>query len=209
MAEAPDILTSRDGMAFVPIEEKHGDDCTCRFAARIELDLVMASRACPGDRNPHRGGTIAAQLEPLEPLEPTPYPGFIAITWPAPTSNGTPLPTWPMQVHDLGTGEQLVCVSGLRMVLGGDNWDTETVFVDLRMLIDENGKPLAMGMPVARDESGAVRRATFRCYIAEMRILPTDPSIPTRESVARGEHTIDEYRKHHVLDNDTQEEHQP
>ena len=65
MAEAPDILTGKDGTPFVPIEEKHGEDCTCRFAARIEIDLVAASRACPGDRNPHRGGTIAAQLEQI------------------------------------------------------------------------------------------------------------------------------------------------
>lgn len=44
---------------FVPIEEKHGEDCTCPAAGRIVIDLVAASRLCPGDRNPHRAARTA------------------------------------------------------------------------------------------------------------------------------------------------------
>jgi len=210
MAEAPDILTGKDGMPFVPIEEKHGEGCTCRFAARIEIDLVAASRACPGDRNPHRGGTIAAQLEPLEP---TPYPGIgIDITWPAPAGNGTPLRPWKMLVHDHVTSEPLLAITGLRIVLGGDQWDTEIIQVDIKTFVDADGQPLigAPAIPVPDpDDPEQFYSKVFRCYVIEMRTPAADPTIPTRESVARGEHTIDEYRKHHGLDNDTQEEHQP
>ena len=49
-----------DTPAFIPIEEKHGDDCTCPAAGRIVIELVAASRTCPGDRNPHRAARTAA-----------------------------------------------------------------------------------------------------------------------------------------------------
>lgn len=210
MALSPDILTGRDGQPFVPIEEKHGDSCTCASAGRIELNLVAASRACPGDRNPARAGSIAAQLDNFEPPY---YPGHgIVITWPAPTGTGTPLMTQLMQVHDTETGEPLLAVTGLRMALGGDGWDGGPLTVDLKMFVDADGQPL-IGSPanVVPDPNDPERMYSrvFRCYVTEMRVLPTDPTIPTRESVNRGEHTINQYRRHHGLDNDTPEEHQP
>jgi len=178
MAEAPDVLTGKDGTPFVPIEEKHGDDCTCRFAARIEIDLVAASRACPGDRNPHRGGTIAAQLEPLEP---TPYPGIgIDITWPAPTSNGAPLTPWKMLVHDHAAGEPLLAITGLRIVLGGDQWDTTVIQADIKTFVDADGQPLmGPGAPVVRDPEDPERfySKVFRCYVIEMRIPALPPQL--------------------------------
>ena len=178
MAEAPDILTSRDGVAFVPIEEKHSDGCTCQPAARIELDLVMASRACPGDRNPHRGGTIATQLAPFEP---TPYPGIgIAITWPTAKGDGTPLMTWPMQIHDHDTGKPLLAITGVRMALGGDQWNTEAIQVDIKTFVDTDGQPL-IGAPANvvpdPDNPEQLYIKVFRCYVTEMRIPALPPPL--------------------------------
>lgn len=48
---------------FLPIEEKHGPDCTCPAAGRIVIELVAADRGCPGDRNPHRAARTAAELD--------------------------------------------------------------------------------------------------------------------------------------------------
>ena len=56
---------------FLPIEEKHGPDCTCPAAGRIVIELVAAERACPGDRNPHRAARTAA---PLDDFGPQRYP---------------------------------------------------------------------------------------------------------------------------------------
>jgi hypothetical protein len=189
-----------DEAAFVPIEEKHGDDCTCPPMGEIHVALVKADRACPGDRNPHRAGSITAQLDAVEPPY---YPGRIVITWPAPTSNGTPLPTWPMQVHDYDTGTPMLAVTGLRIVLGGDDWGTPAILADLKMLVDVDGQPLIGDrIKPVRDPNDPERiySKTFRCYVVEMRIWAADPTIPTRESVDRGEHTVDQYRAHHGID---------
>lgn len=186
-----------DTPAFVSIEEKHGEDCTCRPAGRIELGLVMASRACTGDRNPHRVGSLAAQLEPFEPES---YPGLgIDITWPAPVGNGGALTTLRMLAHDHATGEPLLAITGLRIVLGGDQWDTEVIQADIKTFVDADGKPLiGSGRPVVQDpdDPEQIYSKTFRCYVIEMRIPLADPTIPTRESVNRGEHSINEYRRH-------------
>lgn len=161
---------------YVPVETRHGDGCTCRPVGQIHLDLVAASRACPGDRNPHRAGSLAQQLDNFEPPH---YPGSIAITWPAPTGNSTLLPTWPMQIHDHDTGKPLLAVTGLRMVLGGDQWDTETIAVDLKMFVDAEGLPLigAPAIPV-RDPNKPEQfySRVFRCHVAEMRIREDAPA---------------------------------
>jgi len=117
-----------------------------------------------------------------------------------------------MLVHDHVTSEPLLAITGLRIVLGGDQWDTEIIQVDIKTFVDADGQPLigAPAIPVPDpDDPEQFYSKVFRCYVIEMRTPAADPTIPTRESVARGEHTIDEYRKHHGLDNDTQEEHQP
>lgn len=175
MAISPDLLTGADGHPFVQIEEKHGNNCTCRAVGRIELDLVAASRGCPGDRSPRRAGSIAAQLDDFEPPY---YPGRIAITWPAPTSNGTPLLTWPMQVHDYDTGTPMLAITGLRITLGGDNWSGEVITADLQMLVDLEGQPL-MGERVKPvpdpDDPERIYSRVFRCYVAEMRIRDAVP----------------------------------
>jgi len=178
MAEAPDILTGKDGTPFVPIEEKHGEDCTCRFAARIEIDLVAASRACPGDRNPHRGGTIAAQLEPLKP---EPYPGLgIDITWPAPVGNGGALTTLRMMAHDHATGEPLLAITGLSIALGGEQWNGEVIQADIKTFVDADGQPL-IGAPanVVPDPDNPEQpySKVFRCYVIEMRLPALPPPL--------------------------------
>lgn len=33
MATSPDILTAANGQPSVTVEERHGDDCTCKAAA--------------------------------------------------------------------------------------------------------------------------------------------------------------------------------
>ena len=137
MATSPDILTGKDGQPFVPIEEKHGEDCTCTSAGRIELDLVMASRLCPGDRNPHRAGSATAKLEDRRPHE----------------------------VH-------LV------------TWDGPIEWLELRF------KP---GVEVGADWGRRIAEAAKA-------IVSGEPGIPTRESVNRGEHTINQYREHHGID---------
>lgn len=167
---------------FIPIEEKHGDSCTCRSMGHVHVELVAASRACPGDRNPHRAGSIAAQLDDFEPPY---YPGRgIVITWPAPTSNGVPLMTTLMQVHDSETGEPLLAITGLRMVLGGDNWDGGPLTVDLKMYVDADGRPL-IGSPanVVPDPNDPERMYSrvFRCYVTEMRIRETNAEKDARE----------------------------
>jgi hypothetical protein len=181
--------------AFIPIEEKHGENCTCKPMGHIAIDLVAASRACPGDRNPHRAGSITAQLQEYEP---TPYPGHgIVITWPASTGDNTPLFAWPMMVHDHTTGEPLLAVTGLRMALGGEDWDGGPIQVDIKTFVDSDGKPLigAPAIPV-RDPDDPERfyAKVFRCYVTEMRIR--DAAVPTEESVARGEHSPNALRMH-------------
>jgi len=137
MAEAPDILTGPGGQPFVPIEERHGDDCTCTPMARIEMQLVAASRLCPGDRNPHRGGRVTAQL---------------------------------------------------------DNQRAHEIFLI--------GPPSPIERLELRFTPGAEINADWGRRIAEAAkaIVSGDAAIPTRESVNRGEHTVDEYRAHHGID---------
>jgi hypothetical protein len=57
---------------FLPIEEKHGNDCTCQPAGRIVVELVAAERMCPGDRNPHRAARTVAEVDepPDAPANP-------------------------------------------------------------------------------------------------------------------------------------------
>jgi hypothetical protein len=57
---------------FLPIEEKHGEACTCQTAGRIVVELVAAERMCPGDRNPHRAARTVAEVDepPDAPANP-------------------------------------------------------------------------------------------------------------------------------------------
>jgi len=162
----------------VPIETKHGDGCTCRSVGEIHLDLVAASRSCPGDRNPHRAGSLAQQLEPYR----TPIQGTVVITWPAaakPPVHGAPLIPWQMEIHDHATGEQMLGVSGLRMTIGGESWNDEVICVDLTELVGDDGKP-QHGKPVVPvrdpDNPERVRTAVFRYYVAEMRTTRPNPA---------------------------------
>lgn len=116
----------------------------------------------------------AALEERLDGAEPQPYPGFsIDITWPATTSNGTPLVTWPMQVHDHQTGKPLLGITGLRINLGGEQWNTEVIQADITTLVGADGQPL-LGENVKPiwdpDDLERVYSRVFRCYVTEMRI---------------------------------------
>jgi len=109
-----------------------------------------------------------------------PHPGRIVITWPAaakPPVHGTPLMTWPMMIHDYETGEQMLGVSGLQMVLGGKSWDADTICVDLTELVGDDGQPLRgkYVLPVRDpDDPNCVRTGVFRYYVVEMRIRDDD-----------------------------------
>lgn len=148
--------------------------------------------------------------------EPEPA-GRIIITWPAPT-NGATL-GWGIAVRDADTGKPIVDATALTIAHGSpSNWDTGPIYATLTRLVGTDGTPITAGsesgnnaIPTAefaawRDahpegnfEGQQFRTADFRYLVAEMRATPADPTIPTRESVNRGEHTIDQYREHHGI----------
>ena len=152
---------------IVPIETKHGDGCTCRPVGEIHLDLVAASRSCPGDRNPHRAGSLTQQLAEHGP---TPYPGRVIIVWP-----GTDPKQWQTAFRDAGTGQLLPTAAFSLVVDWGDGGATpnDPITIDLHLLVDGDGQPLLgeHAKPVP-DPNGRhkVRSALFRCLVAEMRI---------------------------------------
>jgi hypothetical protein len=162
--------------ATVTVETRHGDDCTCPSVGEVNISLVASRPNCPGDRSPHRAGSIDAQLAPYRPV----FNGAVVITWPAvaklPT-HGAPLMPWRMEIHDHATGEQMLGVSGLRMVIGGESWDDEMICVDLTELVGEDGKPLRgkRVVPVrGPDDPERIRRGVFRYLVAEMRVREDD-----------------------------------
>lgn len=98
-----------------------------------------------------------------------PSVGRIVITWPAATG-GRPLFSLNMSVHDYDTGEQINTVTGLRINLGGTNWNSEPITADLTMLINGNGNPLGSGEQVTFDDNKKVRTGAFRYEVVEMRV---------------------------------------
>lgn len=152
-----------DTPAFRPIEEKHGPDCTCPSAGRIEIELVAADRACPGDRNPHRAARTAAQADEFEPPQ---IAGVIDITWP-PSGKGC-LAAWHMRIHDAETGEDLgIDTSSVAVRVDADGG---LAVAELTMLVDADGKQIhGNTKAMVVDEGGSVRTAVFRYYIREIR----------------------------------------
>lgn len=189
-------MVTHEVSSFVPIETRHGDDCTCPSAGRITLDLVAVTLACPGDRSPQRAGSLTAQIVQVEPQA---YPGRVVITWP-----GSDPKQWQIAVHDADT-QQILHTGAISLTVdwGGGKADPDgPIVVDLHLFTDDEGQPLLgeRAKPV-RDPDGPYRFGTrvFRCHVAEMRTRPHDPSIPTRESVNCGEHSINQYRQHHGI----------
>lgn len=147
----------------------------------------------------------------------TEYHGRVILTWPA--ASGPYVMAWGLTAHDADTGQQFTDVTSLTMTLGSpDDWDGGPMEITLTRLVDENGQPLGTGInrivptdayqawdpeavPGSEFEGQRFRTAEFRYLVAEMRTA-ADPTIPTRESVNRGEHSINQYRRHHGITDD-------
>lgn len=116
-------------------------------------------------------------------VEPTPYPGFgIVITWPAASAKNPPFPpplvSWLMLIHDHKTGEPLLGITGLRIALGGEQWNGEVIQADITTLVDVDGQPLlGKNTKPVRDPDDPERpySRVFRCYVTEMRIRDDKP----------------------------------
>jgi len=143
----------------------HGEHCTCHQLEPITVRPVIVSDDCPG-RNLQR-------LDAVRELFQQPATaGRLIIEWPAPRPDGTPLYTHGMRAFDYGTGAELVCTTGIRIDLGGAQWNGEPVTADLTMLVNTDGQPLQDGQPVhpTFDNDDGVRTGVFRYEVVEMRI---------------------------------------
>ena len=101
-----------------------------------------------------------------------PYPrvarGSVIIEWPAPRSEGRPMPGWDVAVYDAATGAQMLNV--MRAILVSAE-PSDLVTADLTMLAGEDGDPSAE--PCLRD--GEVITGTFRFLVAGMRVRQAAP----------------------------------
>jgi hypothetical protein len=144
---------------------EHGEGCTCQRLAPFEYTItpVVVDRACPGLKRP----------TPRDHVD-----GRLIITWPA-ASFGV-VNGWGVTLHDADTGEQIVTVTRLAIVLGDDEgFGGGPVEAVLTALTDANGKLLPAGAPVVPDETGeGFRTAVFRYAVSEMRVAEPCPSNP-------------------------------
>ena len=159
----------------VEIGVQHGDGCICRPLEPIAVQPVIVDRGCRaarGHRLDEQTARVARQISDDLGIEaPADYPGGgIVIAWPKAASNGTPLVTWAVELYERETGKQILTATGMRIAIGGDSWQSEPIYADLTLLVDENGNP-AEGFPAnaAIDEHGEFRTRVFRCWVAEMR----------------------------------------
>lgn len=149
--------------------------------------------------------------------EPATIHGRVIITWPAP--NGQMVPGWGITATDADTGQQINDATRLTLDHGSpESWDTGPVYAVLTRFVGTDGEPsdavsgrapaispteeYAAYLKSSGDGGAAFtdqryRTGEFRYLLAEMRVAPAAPAIPTRESVNRGEHTINQYREHH------------
>lgn len=160
----------------VSIGTKHGDACTCTQLDPIVFQPVIVTDDCPG-RNLQR-------LDAVRELFAPPTIGHLIIEWPAPSPHGIPLHNHGMRAYDYDTGAELVTATGIRIDLGGTNWNGEIITADLTMLANADGQPLAAGEPVQpqRNEDGTpgtdIATGVFRYEVMEMRVA--DPEDPKR-----------------------------
>lgn len=91
----------------------------------------------------------------------------LIITWPKPV--GAILPGCSIRLTDADTGEHIVTALNGELTVRMDA--SEIVTVELEMLVDADGQPLAQGGHLVADESGEnVRTGRFGWEVAEMRI---------------------------------------
>lgn len=145
------------GTKQVRISIHHGRNCTCR---KLDPPIypVIVDPQCPAVRAEPRPAVRRPRT--LEPLR------RITITWPKASPDGNPLMSYAMTVHDYDTGEQILTATGLSIVLGGAQWDGGPVVVDLTVLVDADGKPLAPADPPVLEPDGCtVRTGVFRYWV--------------------------------------------
>jgi len=73
--------------------------------------------------------------------------GRIVITWPAPHTPPTALPTWGVRIDDADTGEPILDAVALEMRLGdaGTGWSDKLIEVALTRLVTTDGNPIGHG----------------------------------------------------------------
>lgn len=83
-----------------------------------------------------------------------PRSGCVTIAWPT-AAPGQPVPAWLTTIHDAETGELLVDVVSLHLVIGEDEgWSSKPLEVELVRLVGIDGKPIGAlpGGPVPTGE---------------------------------------------------------
>lgn len=156
----------------VHISKQHGDACTCHKLDPIVFQPVIVADSCPG--------RSLERLDAVRELFPPESAGRLIIEWPPPSPHGVPLYTLRMRVYDYDTGAELTAVTGLRINLGGADWNSEPITADLTMLVNADGQPLAAGEPVQpqRNDDGTpgtdVATGVFRYEVMEMRIAKAE-----------------------------------
>lgn len=156
----------------VHIDKQHGENCTCHKLEPIVFNPVIVADDCPGRLREHFH-TVA------ETFQQPPHMGRVVITWPAVRNDALPLFSREMQIHNADTGEPILTVTGMQIVLGGEAWRGEAIHVDLTMLADADGQPILNGPGSAnkaydRDNS-TVRTGVFRYAVMEMRTVAGNP----------------------------------
>jgi len=134
----------------------HGKDCTCHQLEPITFRPVIVHDDCPGT-------TARPAPRHAEPI------GRIAITWLAPQFKGMALPAWTIQLYDLDSDRPILTATGLRIVIGGDGWDSGGIYADLTLLVDDEGQPIPNDGKLAIGEDERVQTAVFRYAVCEMR----------------------------------------
>lgn len=131
----------------VNIGVEHGPDCTCTRLDPIHIQPVIVSPDCPqSPREPRAKDYVVGGHGPA-PVDT----GRLIITWPA-AGNSPALPNWGVTFHDADTGEQILTVLKLSLILGTDTgYEQGIIEADITALVDEDYNILAAGQPVATD----------------------------------------------------------
>lgn len=157
--------------ADINIGTKHGDACTCKQLDPIVIQPVIVADDCPGRLREHFHTVAEAFQQP-------PHMGRVTITWPAARNDALPLFSREMQIHDADTGQPILTVTGMQIVLGGEAWRGEAIHVDLTMLADAEGQPILDGPGSANKaydrDNGVIRTGVFRYAVMEMRTAAAD-----------------------------------